>query len=269
MLVKRAFTRGARGVALVEIAIVLPLFLGVVLIFIWLAVMLNARAALTSAVEDGVMLAVTRANQNTLTEPLLPVIDNNWLGTGGNSFPAALQDVMCQDASDPGSTACVSKYNVCTVGQTYTTTLDKLPAQYTYMLAYINEAMRQSLGGMVKFPCNPTGPSSLAPICPSSTYSSASNLQPDDLGPGCMICAFLETDVDPPRIPQPPIDLSGYSVDQIGLMTSKMAIACSYEPDATVARPLQGLLGWVGVNTVITVGALYTADSLAAPQSFF
>ena len=260
------------GVALIETIIVLPLFLILVFFFIWLGSALNAKAALTSAVGQAVRLAITRGNEFTIPTPLFAVVDE-WQNSTEVIPPSALTEVLCHGI-EPDK--CITIYQQCTYGRLFGIAnvpggIRQVPREYLYAMIYLNEAMRQSLGGMVKFPCKPD--TSSVGLCPADIYDAIADAPS---GEGCMLCIFLDTRHVPPMIPVAQVSIQEINdnyppkVDDPKWLRSKIGIECGYHLSATVTRPLQRLLGAIGGGDfVLTTRAVYQADELSDPSMIF
>lgn len=199
--------RGEHGAYLVELVFALPLFLIIILIFLWLAIQIQASTSFTSAVNNGVRLAVTRGNPSLIgfdpesSDPgLIPAVHANpFWGTEMN-------DMLCDDVD---ISACHQYYD--NWAQTrFSTTFDQIPTRGIYAIIYISEAVRLSNGGSVRFPCDPEG-------------AGAGD------GGGCLSCEVLQSD----------------ALGEVAATRTRLIVECRYQPATYPIGPITQLFNLV------------------------
>lgn len=210
---------------MIEVAMLFPLFLVGLLFFIWLGVMFNARSSLSAAVSNAVRLATTRgadnqAGEKIVGQDLISAIDA-WHQNGSTSQTfeelMASPEINISDALyfyDSKSSAIFDDR-----------TLRELPVTYAYTLAYVNEALRMSLGGYVRYPCDP---------------EDISDTDPDD-GAGCVGCVFLHPDY----LNDAMYEHNGQRLDPPARV---IALECKYQPVSRLLAPIQSLLTMITGN---------------------
>lgn len=220
---------------MVEVALLFPFFLAGLLLFIWIGVRFNARASLSAAISNAARLASTRgarteADEKLVGEDLISVIDSWKSGTGSSDFEKLMKspDIDYNTAMD-----FYDAYSVKIFGGE---TLDALPVTYTYTLAYINEALRMSLGGYVRYPCDPEDDG-----------------DPQD-GAGCVGCTFLHPEY------LNDAEFSGDPPERV------IAIECKYQPSNSLLAPLQALIGIISGNANFTRILVKNRQLINMPQ---
>lgn len=216
------------GATMIEFLMFFPVFLLGLFIMIWLGVAMNARGALSSAVDNGVRLAATRSNGQLYgkvqvsSDPAIssrrvgsiPQIDN-WIASDGGTLDRSglivsdgnqlskYDDKLPTIFHDPS----VAEYD----------TLSKLPAAYTYAIVYIVQAMRMSTGESLRYPCDPH----------------------EAGGDNCLLCrpvnpvTFTDTDPFSPRT----------GTSDVSILTRRFAIRCDFKPAPYLLKPILKLLG--------------------------
>lgn len=139
---------------MVEIAMALPLFILVVMIFVWLGMALNARTSLKYAMVEALALARQRAELRS--SPAIESVINNFRRTD----PLLVSGVPA-DAAE----AYYNSHDILSAYANSPTT-----AWRVYALIFTYEAMKKSLGNGVRYPCSPD----------------------DAGGDNCLACAFAE-----------------------------------------------------------------------------
>lgn len=216
-LVPSKFRSRVEGAAFVEFIFALPVFFLLITFFMWLAVLLNARTSLTLALGYATRLALTRADDARVGKDLiLPV--NDWIDNGRVDESLArllFADTKGADWAHYSS----SNSSLSPVASVFGESLQDMPKQYAYILIYIYESIRQSVGSSARFPCDPR------------------NLDgtDDSDGFGCVKCEFLH-----------PQDLSleneRYGLD---VPRTRARIRCEYKPDGVLSRLVSGMFGLV------------------------
>lgn len=209
------------GVAFIEIAIGMPIFLAMIFLLLWLTTMSNAKTALTAAVAIGTRAGGTRGDSELMNydrwlistssqrdhESLLAPIDKfmfstNYFDLGAKSLlvspdlEAKFTTPSLLDIPVPGGK-----------GKSFPTPLDCPTC--TYSLVYIYEYMKGSIGGDVRYPCDPGDPND------------------QRRGEACLHCYFR------------PLDAGGIRTDSYG-------VTCRYSPAQPLHRAILNLLGGLG-----------------------
>jgi hypothetical protein len=227
-----------RGATLVEVVVSMGVMLALACIFVWLTLQIYALNTLNSSVRVGLRLGVTRGDSSrvggnfTSGEPDGVLSDLSWAHT--NCEAVNTQGGMPNEALDLLRTMEISRqdaydYMTGTTIGAFTTNnpsmeICRMPKPYIYTLAYTYEAMSQSLGWLVRYPCDP--------------------LAAD--GAGCLSCRFLN-----PRSPSSPFIYSG--MDKVLMRPSARDIfyECRYRPRIILGDTIAALLGTN--NPVITL----------------
>ncbi len=222
---------------MVETAILLPLFLFGVLFFLWLAVTVNARNSLSSAIENGVRLAFSRGQGQLVgirAGGLLSSVQNSL--TGGSFNPPSGSPVTALlhrgNAPSPfGGGGWYMQEWRRTFGPS--TNANDIPPHYVMALAQTYEGLVHSIGPSLRFPCDPRGAG------------------PNN-GPGCARCTNLH--------PMSIGDLNAAGRCEAGRVwappTSAGSGSCSGSPNLAVATLTRAAtaggepfkLNWVGVE---------------------
>lgn len=204
--------RGERAVTLVEVSIGLPLLLLGIYGVVFFAATLNARGSLMSAVSNGARLAFTRSVEAEMGVTLIPEVQA-YLNSG--SATGALDQLLAtpgleSSAFAPGGGWYLGAWN---------STLDlnsdisKLPSSYLYALVYTYRHFRQSVGGSVRYPCDPHDPVN---------------------GAGCLRCTNLNATTGsraPSPSGSPVLGDSDYDLNAVG-------VSCEYRPADYFITPL-------------------------------
>ncbi len=195
------------GVSLLEAAIGLPIALVFVLFMIWVGVYLNAKTALTSGMGRALRLAATRSDPNFSGGHSIQVLDE-WLDGVAVSDPEKLKRLLSNGTDWDFAQA---YYNQITIREIATSgeQIGDLSKKYAYALVYLNEALRQSVGNSVRFPCDPKDED-----LPGS-YSERQH------GSGCLGCKFLD--------PEP--------------NNADYTLSCKFHAGADLLNPVSNLLG--------------------------
>jgi hypothetical protein len=213
------YHRGSRGVTLVETAIFLPVVLLAIFIVIGVAVMLNARRSLSSALVESVRLANTRGNVALVGQSLIQPVSNYVSGGSFNSIASYISSPTLQSAEAEGF------LNGC-FGSVYGRPLSQLPTQYIYTLIYMNKALQESIGGTLRFPCRVQGGTNPGGSCQAAPPPT----------PGCVACYLLNPttlDLTPVLTPPDP---------------NVIALRCEYTPASLFMRSITGLLSLIGAG---------------------
>lgn len=243
---KRRQTPAISGSILIETAITLPFFLAGVLLLIWMGEVLNARSALTSAVQNSIRLAATRAvvpgaEYGPLTRI---VIDFLRVGEPSAIMPfLATPERRSEYLFKPPDGEYYKYVSLPTLEQP----LMNIPPQYSYALIYVYQQMSLSYTGKLSYPCDP--------------YASD--------GAGCMRCHFVNPMSFTP-VPFTPTDayLNGvppgsskmnWEVSKLLAVPSIFALECSFRPSNliidTLADLFAAVIGSVPTSLVLTAHA--------------
>ena len=213
------YHRGSRGVTLVETAIFLPVVLLAIFIVIGVAVMLNARRSLSSALVESVRLANTRGNVALVGQSLIQPVSNYVSGGSFNSIASYISSPTLQSTEAEGF------LNGC-FGSVYELPLRQLPTQYIYTLIYMNKALQESIGGTLRFPCRVQGGTNPGGSCQAAPPPT----------PGCVACYLLNpTTLDLTPVSTPPDP-------------NVIALRCEYTPASLFMRSITGLLSLIGAG---------------------
>lgn len=191
-----------RGVTFVEVALTLPIFLAFILFFTWMGMVWGARSSLTSAMGNGVRLAVTRGNEELMGKQVYPEIQNRDV--------SHLEKLLVSpDLREAGA---LSYYDEKLFGFPVTDDVN-VPPEYLYALAYTLQAMSQSEGGQVRYPCDPNGNGA-------------------DSGAGCVSCGFIDTAPFGKALPT--------DANEAGKI---FAMQCDFQPPLSLLSPAIKMLG--------------------------
>jgi hypothetical protein len=164
---------GDGGAALLELAIVLPTLLLVTSILIYLATVLNARAALTTAVQTA-RFAVTRANPALIGNTSIPPV-HTWKDATDEEKLAHWNALKPFLASKTEESNAINALNVAAKGK-FGVDFKDLPLSHIYAIIYASQSFKQSVG-WVRFPCRPeTGDDCL--LCMTTPRPNESVLPP-------------------------------------------------------------------------------------------
>ena len=214
--------RGERGAALVELALTLPIFLAGLLFFIWLGISFNATNSLKSAVPRAIRLAATRGPDDLLGTRIIGDV-HAWRADQNDE---GRMPTLLSLPSEHWGTA-LKRYDesvAAVFGSSWT--LRDLPPEYTYALIYVNEAMRQSVGATLRFPCDADDPVD---------------------GAGCLECEFLNPDSLKPASQMLKDGDSPYDIDP---PRRSIGLECRYQPQTAVVTPLVRLLSLLAGKTM-------------------
>lgn len=190
---------------MLETAVLLPLLVLGIFFFIWLGTVMHAKSSLDAAVARAVRLACTRGVSEVAGMEVIQRVQD-WQRSGDDS---GIEPLLKNGDFSNWLEWYDDRSNQIFSG---VSNLISMPSEYIYALVYVNEAMKQSVGAGVRYPCDP-----------------------EDLvnGGGCLGCSFLNPDTlesgfpseDPAQWAGPPPRRS------IGL-------ECRYQPDHTILKPL-------------------------------
>lgn len=227
----------AKGAALVEAVLFLPIFLAIIFGIIAFFVFFNSYFSFQSAVANAPKLAVTRGNSNLVGGEIIGVINEYWSDMAFTN-PDKFKDIFChlRNADD-----CLSEQdqlicNALSVGTVSSLNCNNeaggydgwscnfyssstcgndvkeyFPPTYAYTVAYVFLAMRQSIGESVYYPCDPDNPQD---------------------GAGCLTCWFN----------QPQLTCQSSDCSKTALL-DKIDITCRYKPDIFILSTALRLLG--------------------------
>ena len=211
--------RSSRGVTLIETAIFLPVVLLAIFIVIGVAVMLNARRSLSSALVESVRLANTRGNVALVGQILIQPVSNYVRGGGFNFIESYISSPTLP------STDAEEFLNRC-FGSVYGLPLEQLPTQYIYTLIYMNKALQESIGGTLRFPCRVPGGTNPGGSCQAAPPPT----------PGCVACYLLNpTTLDLTTVSTPPDP-------------NVIALRCEYTPAGLFMQTITGFLSLIGAG---------------------
>lgn len=196
----------SNGAVMIEIVLGLPIFMGLLLMLLWLSTVLNAQTALTSAVSVGVRGGATRGNarlmgyqrmwtqfQNQPDSGAAIILPLDWAVVHHTGLPKEFlsSDSSLEDAVPEA------------LGE-----LVRCP-ECLYAYAYTTQFLSSAVGGEVRYPCRPN--------------------DPDDprRGAGCVWCTFEGAGA-----------FAGGPASGEGF-----AMTCEYSPSMILTRMILGLLG--------------------------
>lgn len=183
----RTTKKQEKGVGVIEVAIGLPLFLGFIFLTYWAAIYFNARTSLSSALPQAMRMAQTRSNLSMMGGGVHTAIDCFYFFRGETTVPYenTIDPALCEQFvqnSGPWASVGEAMYNknhalsvadgATVILQTHAglalfeydskakfcdpnTTIEELPRNYIYSLAYLYAIMRKSIGPALRYPCNP------------------------------------------------------------------------------------------------------------------
>jgi hypothetical protein len=233
-----------RGVSMIEAAIFLPLLFVAIFIVIGISVMANARMSLGSAMTEAARLAATRGDIESMgaIQLIEPVGDYYSPGGSFDDISALITSggVNVNDAESFFNRCLPFVYN--SISQ-----LEDLPPQLVYTMVYINQALRQSIGSSLKFPCVPPGG---APPSPSQS-NCATNPGNPSANRGCVGCYLLHP------------ELLNYVSISAAPNPRRFAIRCEYSPSNVFLDPiLRGLALLTGSGGSSAAGIVITRDTV-------
>jgi len=198
--------RSERGASLIEISIVIPFVLFGILIMIWLGLTIHANTSLESALTRSLRLAATRGVAENTGAQIISAVQN-W-------EEPRISDLLIHNVDPTDAMAYYDTMTANIFGNT-NTTLKSLPPEYIYALVYLNESMKQSIGGGIRFPCKADDAES---------------------GVGCLDCSFLN-----------PTSLEASFDGTPKLYTDQpprrsMGLECHYQPSDSLVAPLSALI---------------------------
>lgn len=247
----KKFADSEGGVA-VESALVLPIFILGVFFFLWIGVTLNDKAALSSAVTRAVRLAATRGSlAGARNQDIHQIADiEDWISSGGATLSTRLQELLVhgvdtQDAFDKFYSASNQTTDV------FQRPLYQLPASYTYALVYFNEAIKQSIGSSVRFPCDPNDTDGTDP----------------QHGYGCVECKFLNPSTLDYTFWNSRGPNNGGSILRNDVPAYQVAMDCKFRQASFLIGPLSRLLSIVTGDTSSSIFILNKNASFNAPRS--
>lgn len=198
------------GASMVETAILLPLILIAIFIAIGLAVVANGRSALSSGMTEGLRLAATRGDNSLMGgEDIIAPVRSYISSLDLSELKLLISSGQIEEADY------ALFLNRCFGSIHDTTSLKTLPAQYIYTLIYINQALRQSIGPSLRFPCVPPGgsPPPGGGDCPTARDA------------GCVSCYLI----NPTSLDFTPSDTAD---------PNTYAIRCEYSPSNIFLDPI-------------------------------
>ncbi len=212
---------------MLETAIILPLVLVAIFIAIGLAAIANGRSALSSAMTEAMRLAATRGDMDLMGGEQMVIPVKRYLDTN------ELEELMPLLASGDVKFEDLKTFaNEC-FGRVHSTqSLKQLPIQYIYSLVYIHQALRQSIGPSLNFPCNPPGGTPPSSICSAATR------------PGCVSCYLINPDT---------FDFTLISSDPD---PNRYAIRCEYSPSSVFLDPIYRIFSLFSGNGASGGGGL-------------
>ena len=208
-----------RGVSLVEVAIALPLFLAGIFLVIWIGYMLNVTSSFVTSATRAVRLSVTRGNPLNFEDNHIITKVGEWLESG-NPFPsdARVQELLSHNLETWNDAQYYYECASCAPSPDKQTTyamqehLVDLDPEYTYMLIYMYEGMRMSVGDSIRYPCNPENSD----------------------GSGCLRCVFL----NPETAETEPGGSATISQNAFGF-------ECHFQPDHGMMQPVINMLNLI------------------------
>lgn len=227
-----------KGVTLLEFLIFFPMFLLAILIIIWIGAMANAKYSLVSALANGVRLAATRGDPNIYGK----IIN----GVDGFERHGAITEIERFHAS--GDRSAIQRYallaqkeedllfysaenskfmknlpNVIATGSQA-----KLPVEYLYVIAYTVQSLTQSIGSIVRYPCDPR------------------DQNDPEKGDNCLYCR----PVNPLTLTDQP-----YNGDDLeDILRRRIAVRCDFKPISMLTKPIAALFG-------IITGAIFESNN--------
>lgn len=217
----------AAGATLLEIALALPFTLLGLFFLIWVGLTIHAKTSLDAAVTRALRLASTRGVDELLGVEVISDVQRWNDGVATTRLPQLLsRNVNWSEAQDYYKKLLLNVFAVYDdEGQPKEIEgLYNMPPEYIYALVYINEAMRQSIGEQIRYPCDP------------------SNLEE---GQGCMACSFLNPSTDQEHGMQPGFDAAhifraaGTSVPP---PRRRIGVECRFQPSHILLSPIVALL---------------------------
>lgn len=213
------FLSDPRGATLIETAILLPFLLFLIFFIVWKGVSINEQTALETGLGNALRLGATRGDASLVRSEILPGI-HSWVATPPGSPPSLAPPpkigelLVWPDGNlnwGPASLLLDGKTIEVFTG---VSTFQSLPAQYVYVLVYVYQSLRQSIGNSIRYPCDPD----------STTQGN---------GPGCVLCQFMN-----------PIDMgtASGSYTDFPPPTNVIAVRCRYRPALFLFGPLYRLM---------------------------
>lgn len=206
----RALKRSAEddgGVYLVELALVIPIFLGFILFFLWLAIHIHLSINFTTAVNNAVQLGASRGDASSMgytsQSPqygLIPALHRHPF------WSPEVEALLCHGVTAESCRAFYDAWSRPLFGKPF----DELQKEGHYAIAYAEEAMRIGGGeGSVRFPCDASG-----------------DVNSGDDGAGCLDCRIL-----PPEV-----------FGAVPEGKKRLALECRYQPDSTLFGTIMNML---------------------------
>jgi hypothetical protein len=196
---------------MIETAIILPLVLVAIFVAIGLAAIANGRSALSSAMTEAIRLAATRGDQALMGgEQMISPVESYRSGDDLSILKPLLSSGEVKDEDFK------LFLNDCFGRIHGTTSLKELPPQYIYSLVFINQALQQSIGPSLKFPCIP----------PGGSPPGAGGACPIERSAGCVSCYLINPDT---------FDFTAASADPD---PNRYAIRCEYSPSSVFLDPI-------------------------------
>ncbi|MFM1847891.1 MAG: hypothetical protein RL417_1365 [Pseudomonadota bacterium] len=204
---------------------------------IGLAVIANGKASLGSAMTEGLRLAATRGDltlmgNQAMIAPVTAFISGSDLTASGLSALLVSGDVP-EDEAKLFLNQCVpTVYGIDSLAQ--------LPPPILYTLIYINQALRQSIGSSLRFPCVPPG---------GDPPPNSSNCPTTGSVPGCAACYLI----NPQQL--------NYTAVGSPPSPNFFAIRCEYSPSNIFLDPImKGLALLTGISGGNAPGIVISRD---------
>lgn len=221
------------GAYFVEIVLLIPLFLLGVYFFIFFGYYLHLRSSFNEAVSKAARLAIPRSNSQILDSQISEAFEN-YLRDGAiglnDQTRALLATADLQNPSVP------DYYDEHWLQPVFDRRLAEMPEVYLHTVVYLNEAIRQSVGQAVRFPCEPN--------------------QED--GAGCFSCLFLNPD-----------SVGNNSIDELDTVdtpyTNRLYIRCRYRPTGILVDPVVALLRIFNSESAINTITFEAESFVEAP----
>lgn len=242
MVTSSRFPHFDSGATLVETVLVLPVVLFLVFFSIWLGVTGNNKAAFRDALTNAMHLAVTRSNPLVagvlssvggvpLQTGTLPDIDawtNQILFTPAGPYATNVHKLLTWDGNAENWSATYANHYLTPGSGGFTPgvmqwvdnsvqDLHNMSPEYIYALVYIYQAMRQSVGNSIKYPCDPNGTSPAPSGCLMCRFGNPAGC----VGGAALTSTFMPAHSFPTPATPPP---------------ATIAILCDYRPDSAITN---------------------------------
>lgn len=235
-LIERRLVIGARnrrGATMIELAITLPIFMGLIFLFIFMAFMWNAKTTLDSAVSNGVRLAFTRGDVGLVGHELIRDIENY---SASGTMSKRLTGMLSSKAEGPYADVYYKSMSLEIFGRSF----ERLPQRYIYAMVYTMRGLTAGMGGaLMRFPCD-TRPTTRA-------------------SQGCVMCRFINPSTKTDRRGAPQMGSPGFDWNYLGLK-------CSYRPAGIIVNPIQGIMKLLLPGTNFDPLLLQSRSSFYVPE---